>query len=85
MPFIQGALFVSINAGTDLARDIETGFLNRLALTPLRGAALLIGQLGGAFVVAVLQASSTCSSGSRRGVGLAPASAGALVLLASRR
>src|SRR5436305_10729447 len=37
MPFIQGAMFVSITAGVDLARDIEGGFLNRLALTPLRG------------------------------------------------
>jgi len=35
-----------MNAGTDLARDIETGFLNRLALTPLHGAALLSGLLG---------------------------------------
>ncbi len=37
VPFIQGALFVAITAGTDLARDIESGFFNRLALTPLRG------------------------------------------------
>ena len=28
--FMQGALFAAINAGTDLASDIETGFLNRL-------------------------------------------------------
>ena len=35
-------------AGVDLARDIDTGFLNRLALTPVRGAALLIGEIGGA-------------------------------------
>ncbi len=34
-----------MNAGTDLARDIQTGFLNRLALTPMRGSALLAGQL----------------------------------------
>ena len=34
VPFIQGALFATMNAGTDLARDIQTGFLNRLALTP---------------------------------------------------
>ena len=26
VPFIQGALFSTMNAGTDLARDIETGF-----------------------------------------------------------
>ncbi len=47
IPFMQGALFSVMNAGTDLARDVETGFLNRLALTPLRGAALLTGLLAG--------------------------------------
>ena len=47
MPFIQGALFATMNAGTDLARDIQTGFLNRLSLTPMRGIAVLAGQLGG--------------------------------------
>ena len=36
VPFIQGALFATMNAGTDLARDIETGFLNRLSLTSMR-------------------------------------------------
>ena len=56
MPFIQGAMFVSINAGTSLARDVETGFLNRLALTPLRSEAMLVGQLGGAFVLGCVQA-----------------------------
>ena len=56
MTFVQGAMFVSITAGVDLARDIESGFLNRLALTPLRTQALLIGQLGGALVLGVVQA-----------------------------
>ena len=36
---MQGALFAMIDAGTDLARDIQTGFFNRLALTPLRARA----------------------------------------------
>ena len=45
--FIQGALFAAMTAGTDLARDIDTGFFNRLALTPLRGMGLVVGQLGG--------------------------------------
>ena len=44
-----------MNAGTDLARDIQTGFLNRLALTPLRGGALIVGQLGGIAVLAFVQ------------------------------
>ena len=56
VPFIQGALFATMNAGTDLARDVETGFLSRLSLTPLRGAALLAGQLGGVVSLGVIQA-----------------------------
>jgi ABC-2 type transport system permease protein len=56
VPFIQGALFATMNAGTDLARDVETGFLSRLSLTPLRGAALLAGQLGGVVALGVIQA-----------------------------
>jgi ABC-2 type transport system permease protein len=81
IPFIQGALFVSISAGTDLARDIETGFFNRLALTPLRGSALLIGQLGGAFVVAALQSVVYLIVGIATGVGIKAGIGGALVLL----
>ena len=54
--FMQGALFASGIAGTDLARDIDTGFLNRLALTPVRGSALLLGQIGGALGIGVVQA-----------------------------
>jgi ABC-2 type transport system permease protein len=82
LPFIQGALFVSITAGTDLARDIETGFFNRLALTPLRGAALLVGQLGGAFVMACVQSVVYLLVGVATGVGIASGVAGAFVLLA---
>ena len=47
MPFIQGALFAAINAGTALARDVETGFIKRLAMTPMQRTALLVGQLIG--------------------------------------
>ncbi len=56
--FMQGALFSLLNSGTDLARDIETGFLNRLALTPLRGAALLSGLLAGAALLGLVQAAT---------------------------
>ncbi len=54
--FIQGALFATVNAGTDLARDIQTGFLSRLTLTPMRRLAVLGGQLGGALVIGFAQA-----------------------------
>ena len=56
VPFIQGALFSTMNAGTDLARDIQTGFLNRLALTPMRGSALLVGHMAGVMVLGMIQA-----------------------------
>ena len=46
-PFIQGALFATINAGSDLGKDVKTKFLSRLALTPMPSWALLVGQLAG--------------------------------------
>jgi ABC-2 type transport system permease protein len=82
MPFIQGAMFVSITAGVDLARDIESGFLNRLALTPLRGEALLIGQLGGALVLGIVQAIVYLLFGLATGVTFVSGVGGVLVLLA---
>jgi ABC-2 type transport system permease protein len=81
MPFVQGAMFVSITAGVDLARDIESGFLNRLSMTPVRGEALLIGQLGGAFVLGVLQAIVYLLVGLATGVTFASGVGGAFVLL----
>jgi ABC-2 type transport system permease protein len=56
VPFIQGGLFSIMNGGTDLARDIESGFMNRLSLTPLSGAALIAGQLAGVVALGVFQA-----------------------------
>ncbi|MBV8577884.1 MAG: ABC transporter permease [Acetobacteraceae bacterium] len=82
MTFVQGAMFVSITAGVDLAREIESGFLNRLALTPLRSQALLMGQLGGALVLGVVQAVAYLLVGLATGVTLVSGVGGALVLLA---
>ena len=82
VPFMQGALFSVMNAGTDMARDIETGFLNRLALTPLRGAALLGGLLAGAFVLGLVQAFTYLAVGLIAGAELATGVGGALVIIA---
>ena len=82
VPFMQGALFSVMNAGTDLARDIETGFLNRLALTPLRGAALLSGLLAGAVVLGLVQAVTYLTVGLIAGAELAAGVGGALVIVA---
>ncbi len=82
IPFIQGALFATMNAGTDLARDIQTGFLSRLSLTPMRGIALLAGQLGGVMTMGLVQALVYLSVGLIVGVRLASGFLGVLVLLA---
>jgi ABC-2 type transport system permease protein len=79
--FIQGALFAAMTAGTDLARDIDTGFLNRLALTPLRGTGLLAGQLGGAMAQALAQALVYLGVGLVLGVHFASGVQGILVLI----
>jgi ABC-2 type transport system permease protein len=79
--FMQGALFASAIAGTDLARDIDTGFLNRLALTPVRGSALLLGQIGGAFGIGLVQALVYLSVGLVAGVHIDTGVMGALLIL----
>lgn len=81
VPFIQGALFSTMNAGTDLARDIQTGFLNRLSLTSMRGVALIAGLLGGAVVLGLIQAGFYIAVGVIIGVDFAAGAAGIVVLL----
>ena len=82
VPFIQGALFSTMNAGTDLARDIQTGFLNRLSLTSMRGSALIAGQLGGIVVLGLVQALFYIGVGLVVGVDFASGFVGILTLLA---
>lgn len=81
VPFIQGALFSTMNAGTDLARDIQTGFVNRLSLTALRDWALLSGQLTGVVVLGVVQALFYIAVGLLVGVEFAAGVGGISVLL----
>ena len=81
IPFVQGALFATMNAGTDLARDIQTGFLNRLALTPMRRTALLAGHLAGVIVMGVVQAVFYLAFALAAGVELASGPAGAVTIL----
>jgi ABC-2 type transport system permease protein len=80
--FMQGALFSVMNSGTDLARDIETGFLNRLALTPLHGAALLSGLLAGTFVLGLVQAFTFLIVGLAAGAELAAGIGGFAMMIA---
>ena len=80
--FMQGALFSMMNAGTDLARDVESGFLSRLALTPMRRAALLVGQLAGVMVVSFLAGVIYLVVGWIAGVSIAAGAGGVAVLFA---
>jgi ABC-2 type transport system permease protein len=81
VPFIQGALFSTMNAGTDLARDIDTGFINRLSLTALRDWALLSGQLAGVVALGVVQALFYLAIGIATGVEFESGVLGIAVLL----
>ncbi len=82
IPFMQGALFSVLNAGTDLANDVETGFLNRLALTPLSGVSLLTGLLAGVVVLGLLQAAAYLIVGLAAGADLAAGAGGIAVIVA---
>jgi ABC-2 type transport system permease protein len=81
VPFIQGALFSTMNAGTDLARDIQTGFVNRLALTGLRDWALLVGQIAGVVALGIFQAVFYLLVGFAVGVEFESGALGIVVLL----
>jgi ABC-2 type transport system permease protein len=81
VPFMQGALFASINAGSSLARDVSTGFLQRLALTPMMRAALLLGALGGVMTVALLGALIYLVFGFAAGLGVKAGVGGVLVIV----
>jgi ABC-2 type transport system permease protein len=81
VPFVQGALLATINANVEFARDIQTGFLNRLALTPVRSLVLLFGQLGGLITIALVQAVFYLAVGLAFGVRLESGIGGAALLL----
>lgn len=83
--FMQGALFATTTAGLSIGRDVETGFLDRLALTPMRGSAMVIGQLAGAVSVALVAACVYLAVGLAFGVHIVSGIAGipALALLAA--
>jgi ABC-2 type transport system permease protein len=80
-PFMQAALFSATNAGGALAEDIEKGFLNRLALTPMRGAALVVGQLAGSMTVACIAACCYVVAGLALGASIHTGVVGVVVLI----
>ena len=81
IPFVQGALFSANSAGTNVASDIESGFLNRLALTPLRRVALMMGQLAGILALGLIQALTFLAVGVVLGAGIQAGIGGAVVIV----
>jgi ABC-2 type transport system permease protein len=79
--FVQGALFSANSAGGNIASDIESGFMNRLALTPLRRFALMLGQLAGIVALGLIQAITFLTVGLAFGAGIEAGVAGALVIV----
>jgi ABC-2 type transport system permease protein len=82
VPFMQGALFASNSAGTNIAEDIESGFLSRLSLTPLTRGGLLVGQLAGVVALGLMQACVFLAVGEAAGAGFEAGLLGVPVLLA---
>ncbi|MBA2630520.1 MAG: ABC transporter permease [Thermoleophilaceae bacterium] len=80
--FVQGGLFAANSAGTNMASDVETGFISRLALTPLRRAALLVGQLAGVVALGLIQAATFLIAGLLAGAGIEAGVGGALTITA---
>lgn len=80
--FLQGSLFAMINAGTILAADVETGFLKRLALTPMQRPALLLGNLAGVLAVVVASTVIYLSIGFAFGLHIETGVGGLVVLVA---
>jgi ABC-2 type transport system permease protein len=81
IPFIQGALFSANSAGTNVASDIESGFLNRLSLTPLRRVSLMMGQLTGIVALGLIQAVTFVAVGLVFGEGIAAGPGGVVVIV----
>jgi len=79
--FIQGAMFSMINSGTNLAEDIESGFFNRLALTPLRRVPLIGGLLVGVAAMGALQSAFYVVLGLAAGAHLQAGLGGAFVIV----
>ena len=80
--FIQGGMFLLINTGTNLAEDIESGFFNRLALTPMRRVSLIMGLLLGVALLGAAQSAIYILLGVVAGAHLHAGWGGAAVILA---
>jgi ABC-2 type transport system permease protein len=80
-PLLQASLFGAVTAGSDLARDIESGFFDRLSLTPMRPVALLGGMLAGVVALGLLQGVVFLAVGTLMGVDVSSGFLGMVVIV----
>jgi ABC-2 type transport system permease protein len=79
---IMGATGGMNLAGSAVANDIESGFLNRLTLTRISGAALVTAQLAGVALLGLVQAILTLLVGLAAGASVKAGFGGALLIVA---
>lgn len=82
IPFAQGAMMAIAGTGTGIAIDIEHGFINRLAMTPMRATALVASSLIGALVLGLLLAGVYIGVGYASGAHMAAGPEGIVVVVA---
>jgi ABC-2 type transport system permease protein len=81
MPFVQVGLSSVSVAGGALAQDIRTGSLSRLSLTRLQGAALVVGNLAGTILLAIIAGAVYLGVGLAFGADIEAGAGGAVVLI----
>jgi ABC-2 type transport system permease protein len=79
---VQGAASAMTLAGNALGNDIETGFLSRLALTRVRGSALIASQLAGVTLLGLIQGVIYLVAGLAGGASVKAGVPGAAALMA---
>lgn len=79
--FLQAGVFAVIGTGQNLAEDQQSGFFNRMQLTPIRAPALVAGQLAGTLALGLFQAATYIAVGMIAGGHIEAGIPGALVLI----
>jgi ABC-2 type transport system permease protein len=81
LTFVQGALFAAIPAATDLAVDLESGFLERVALAPVSAGVLLAARLTSVLALGLAQSACYLVVGLLTGARIAAGPAGIVALI----
>jgi ABC-type multidrug transport system permease subunit len=81
MSIVQGAAFSGMTVGMGVARDLESGFFDRLVLAPVRPLGLIAGPMGAGLVRAVIPFALVLPVGMIAGARVRGGVPGALMLL----